>query len=52
MMPRCYNHSLVMKFVRAILVAVLLASICAACGGGNGPNPSPTNYGSAPVSIG
>jgi len=41
-----------MKILRVIFLAVLLASICAACGGGNGPNPSPTNYGSVPVSLG
>jgi hypothetical protein len=36
-----------MKIVRALLITLMLASICAGCGGGNGPNPSPTNYGSA-----
>jgi hypothetical protein len=41
----------VMKILRAVLLAVLLAAICAACGGGNGPNPSPTTYGSAAVSL-
>jgi len=32
---------------RAIFLILLAAIICAACGGGNGPNPSPTNYGRA-----
>lgn len=39
------------KIVRAVLLVLLVASICVACGGGNGPNPSPTNYGSAEVSL-
>jgi len=41
-----------MKILRTILLALLLAGICAACGGGNGPNPSPTNYGSVPAARG
>jgi len=40
-----------MNISRTILLTLLLAAICAACGGGNGPNPSPTNYGAARVSI-
>jgi len=36
-----------MKMRRAYLATLLIAMICAACGGGQGPNPSPTNYGSA-----
>jgi len=40
-----------MKIRSAFLVIALLVSICAACGGGNGPNPSPTNYGSAEISL-
>lgn len=39
-----------MKMRRAFLVTVLIATICAACGGGQGPNPSPTNYGSVATS--
>jgi len=39
-----------MKILRVILFTLVLATICAACGGGNGPNPSPTNYGSAATS--
>jgi hypothetical protein len=40
-----------MKILRAVLLTLLLASVCAACGGGNGPNPSPTTYGSAAASL-
>ena len=40
-----------MKIVRAVLLFLLLTSLCVACGGGNGPNPSPTNYGSAEISL-
>jgi hypothetical protein len=39
------------KIVRVVLMTVLLASLCVACGGGNGPNPSPTNYGGTAVSL-
>jgi hypothetical protein len=39
-----------MKMRPAVLVTLLIAIICAACGGGNGPNPSPTNYGSVATS--
>lgn len=37
--------------IHVLFVIALLASLCAACGGGNGPNPSPTNYGSSEVSL-
>jgi hypothetical protein len=40
-----------MKIVRAVLFALLLATICAACGGGKNPNPTPSLYGSAAVSL-
>ena len=40
-----------MKILRVMLLTVLLASIGAACGGGNGPNPTPTTYGSAAASL-
>jgi ABC-type glycerol-3-phosphate transport system substrate-binding protein len=40
-----------MKILRAVLLTLLLATVFAACGGGNGPNPSPTTYGSAAASL-
>jgi len=39
-----------MKIWRALIATLLLASLCAACGGGNGPNPTPTTYGRAEAS--
>ncbi|HVD30959.1 MAG TPA: hypothetical protein VNE19_04525 [Methylomirabilota bacterium] len=41
-----------MKILRTILLTLFIAGMFAACGGGNGPNPSPTNYGGAAVAIG
>jgi len=34
-----------MTIWRAVLAMVLLASVCAACGGGNSPSPAPSLYG-------
>jgi ABC-type glycerol-3-phosphate transport system substrate-binding protein len=34
-----------MKVWRAVLALLLLASVCAACGGGKSPSPSPSLYG-------
>jgi hypothetical protein len=36
-----------MTILRAILAMLLVASICAACGGGNSPSPTPSLYGRA-----
>jgi hypothetical protein len=36
-----------MKIWRALVVTLLLASLCATCGGGQGPKPSGTGYGRA-----
>jgi hypothetical protein len=40
-----------MQVLRAVLIATLIAAMCAACGGGNNPNPTPTTYGRAAATL-
>jgi len=40
-----------MKMLRAVLFTLLIGAICAACGGGNNPGPTPTTYGRAAASL-